>query len=188
MVDAARIGGSIPCYQHSLPLLGQYLNQQQGARPTIAEVDTGFLVIFFKGGRWTNSVTLTAPHADLLELQGTFEGSTAGKHGVLLRGGDNRNKKHALCSMGYDVFFRAVYAEQNFQRNRFRPACKGSSFARCRSRRIGLPCGRETRQEGSSGGTSLTGPFVFITSPQITLTVVPPGIVTTGTWLFLTSR
>jgi tetratricopeptide (TPR) repeat protein len=108
MVDAARIGGSIPCYQHSLPLLGQYLNQQQGARPTIAEVDSGFLVIFFKGGRWTTSVTLTVPHADLLELQGTFEGSTAGKHGVLLRGGDSRNKKHALCPMGYDGFFRAL--------------------------------------------------------------------------------
>ncbi len=108
MVDAARIGGSVPSYQHSLPLLGQFLNQQQGSRAVIAEVDTGFLIIYFKGNRWTNPMTLTVHHCDLLDLHGAFEGSTAGRPGVLLRGGDKRNRKHAACPMGYDVFFRAV--------------------------------------------------------------------------------
>ena len=39
MVDAARVGGSTPSYQHSLALLGQYLNTKRASRITIAEVD-----------------------------------------------------------------------------------------------------------------------------------------------------
>ncbi len=108
MVDAARIAGSIPSYQQCLPVLGEYLNQQRASRAIIAEVETGFLIIYFTENRWNSPVTLTVHHADLLGLQGAFEGTTSGKAGVLLRGGDKRDKKHAVCPMGFDVFFRAL--------------------------------------------------------------------------------
>jgi hypothetical protein len=50
MVDAARVGGSTPSYLHGLALLGQFLNKQHASRPVIAEVDSGFLPIFFQNG------------------------------------------------------------------------------------------------------------------------------------------
>jgi tetratricopeptide (TPR) repeat protein len=108
MVDAARVGGSVPTYRHCLALLGQYFNQQHATNVTVAEVDTGFLLYFFISGRWTKATVTPIHHSELLELTGTTSGSTAGKGGVLVKGGDQRDKKHPLVPMGYDAFFRAV--------------------------------------------------------------------------------
>jgi tetratricopeptide (TPR) repeat protein len=108
MVDAARVGGSTPSYQHGLAVLGQYLNTKNATRITIAEVDTGFLLYFFTGARWTKPASVPIRYTELLELTDTVAGSTAGKDGILLKGGDQRDKKNALCPMGYDVFLRAV--------------------------------------------------------------------------------
>jgi tetratricopeptide (TPR) repeat protein len=108
MVDAARVGGSTPSYQHGLAVLGQYLNSKHANRITIAEVDTGFLLYFFTGARWTKPASVPVRYTELLELTDTVAGNTAGKDGILLKGGDQRDKKNPLCPMGYDVFLRAV--------------------------------------------------------------------------------
>lgn len=108
MANAARVGGSTPSYLHGLATLGQYIHQQHGSRITIAEIDSGFLVLFFENGRWTKPKATAIHHTELLELSGTLKGSTAGKPGLLLKGGDQHDRKHPLCPMGYDAFFRAL--------------------------------------------------------------------------------
>lgn len=109
MIDSARIGGSTPSYLHGLSLIGQYLNQQRARSVTVAEVDTGFLLHFFPEGDWRKVKSVAVQHTDLLELSGPFNGgSSGGKKGVLIRGGDHRDKRHPLFPMGYDTFFRML--------------------------------------------------------------------------------
>ena len=102
MVDSARIGGSSPSFLHSLPLIGQYFNQQRARLVTIAEVDTGFLLYYFPEGDWRKPRSVAVQHTDLLELSGPFGGNSGGRKGVLIKGGDNRNKRHPLFPAGYD--------------------------------------------------------------------------------------
>jgi len=72
MVDAARVGGSTPSYLHGLTLLGQFLNKQHASRPVIAEVDTGFLLIFFQSGHWAKMCTVPVSHRATRALRGIF--------------------------------------------------------------------------------------------------------------------
>jgi tetratricopeptide (TPR) repeat protein len=62
----------------------------------------------FSSGRWTKPITVPVHHAELLELKGAFAGTTAGKDGIIIKGGDQRDKKNRACPMGYDVLFRAL--------------------------------------------------------------------------------
>lgn len=108
MIDAARVGGSYPSYRHSLFMLGQYLNQQQARNVTIAEVSTGFMVLFYPEGRLQKVRTLMVEHADLMEFGGAFAHASRGRKGGLLSGGDRRDRKHPLLPQGYGAFLSAI--------------------------------------------------------------------------------
>jgi len=108
MLDAARLGGSTPSYFFNLSLIGQYLNQQHARFVTIAEVDTGFLLLYYPNGDIKKPKTLAIHYTDLLELSGPFSSAAVRGKGALVRGGDLRDKKHPICPQGYDTVLRAI--------------------------------------------------------------------------------
>lgn len=58
MVEANRVGGSSPSYRHCLHLIGQFLNQQHARTATIAEIDSGFMVLYYPEGDYRKQRTL----------------------------------------------------------------------------------------------------------------------------------